>query len=130
MALSDEKYMLLTTFKRDGTPVSSPVWVVGLDGVGVGFYTSSNSGKAKRLANTARVTVQACDARGKLKAGSQAVEATARLVTGAELEAVKAKVVAKYGVQTKVAKVANDIIGLVRRRKMPYADCAVVVTPG
>jgi hypothetical protein len=130
MALSDEKYLLLTTFKRNGTPVASPVWVVGLDGGAVGFYTSSASGKAKRLAHTARVTVQPCDARGKLKAGSQAVEATARLVTGPELETIRAKVVGKYGVMTKIAKVFNDIIGLVRRRRMPYADRGVIVTPG
>lgn len=53
MALSDEKYLLFTTFERDGTPVSSPVWVAALDGGSVGFYTSSGTGKAKRLAHTA-----------------------------------------------------------------------------
>ena len=76
MALGDEKYMLLTTFKRGGAPVPSPVWVVPLDGGTVGFYTSSGSGKAKRLAHTARVTVQPSDARGRTKPGSQPVDAT------------------------------------------------------
>src|SRR5438552_18249954 len=100
MALSDEKYLLLTTFKRDATPVASPVWVVALDGGAVGFYTSSGSGKAKRLAHTTRLTVQPCDARGKVKPGSLPVEGTARVVTGPELEAIRAKVVAKYGFMT------------------------------
>lgn len=27
MALADERYMLLTTFRRDGTPVATPAWV-------------------------------------------------------------------------------------------------------
>src|SRR4051812_42665636 len=98
MALSDEKYLLLTTFKRDGSPVASPVWVAALEGGTIGFYTSSGSGKAKRLAHTTRVTVQPCDARGRPASGSQAVEATARVVTGPELEAIRAKIVAKYGV--------------------------------
>ena len=31
-ALADEKYISLTTFKRDGTPVATPVWVVSDDG--------------------------------------------------------------------------------------------------
>src|SRR5579862_9172454 len=97
MALSDEKYMLLTTFRRDGTPVSSPVWVVPLDGPKVGFWTSSGSGKAKRLAHTARVTVQPCDGRGRVKPGTSPIEATARLVSGAEFEAIRERVVAKYG---------------------------------
>jgi PPOX class probable F420-dependent enzyme len=57
VALGDEKYMRLTTFRRDGRPVATPVWVVKLDGDRIGFWTSSGSGKAKRLAHTARVTV-------------------------------------------------------------------------
>ena len=59
VALADEKYILLTTFRRDGTPVATPVWAVPLDDGKIGFWTSSGSGKAKRLAHTERVTVQA-----------------------------------------------------------------------
>jgi PPOX class probable F420-dependent enzyme len=128
MALADEKYMLLTTFRRDGTPVSSPVWVVGLDAGKVAFYTSSASGKAKRLAHTARVTVQPSDARGRPKAGTTPAEGTAQVVTGPELEAIRGKVVAKYGVMTKVAGVFNTIGGAIKRRPMPYADRGVVIS--
>jgi PPOX class probable F420-dependent enzyme len=129
MALSDEKYILLTTFKRDGTAVPSPVWAVPLDGGTIGFYTSSGSGKAKRLAHTTRVTVQPCDARGKIKAGSTPVEATARVVSGPELEAIRAKVVAKYGFMTKLTKFLNQVGGRIKRKPIPYADRGVVITP-
>jgi PPOX class probable F420-dependent enzyme len=129
MALSDEKYVLLTTFKRDGSPVPSPVWVVAVDGGAIGFYTSSGSGKAKRLAHTARVTVQPSDARGKVKPGSQPIEGTARVVTGPELEAIRAKVVAKYGVLTKITKFLNTVGGAIKRKRIPYADRGVVITP-
>lgn len=81
MSLGEEKYILFTTFRRDGTPVSSPVWAVPLDDGKIGFWTSSGSGKAKRLAHTERVTVQPCDARGRVKKGTEPLEATARLVT-------------------------------------------------
>jgi PPOX class probable F420-dependent enzyme len=129
MALTDEKYILLTTFKRDGSPVATPVWVAPLDGGSIGFYTSSGSGKAKRLAHTTRVTVQPSNARGKVKPGSQAVDATARVVTGPELEAIRAKIVAKYGIQTKITKVLNDIGGIIKRKRIPYADRGVVIIP-
>ena len=33
-ALADEKYISLTTFKQDGTPVATPVWVVVTTGSG------------------------------------------------------------------------------------------------
>jgi uncharacterized protein len=128
MALSDEKYILLTTFKRDGTPVSSPVWVVALDGGKVGFYTSSGSGKAKRLGHTARVTVQPSDARGRVKAGTQPIEATAQVVTGPELETIRAKIVGKYGMMTKIAHFFNEIGGAIKRKRVPYADRGVVIT--
>jgi uncharacterized protein len=102
--------MLLTTFSRDGTPVSTPVWVVALDGGEVGFWTSSGSGKAKRLAHTARVTVQPSDARGRVKVGTSPIEGTARLVVaGGELDAIRERVIAKYGFQTKLTKLLGTI---------------------
>jgi uncharacterized protein len=48
MSLTDEKYLVLTTFRRDGTPVSMPVWVVGLDDEAVGFWTSSGRAAWRR----------------------------------------------------------------------------------
>ena len=128
MGLADEKYVLLTTFKRDGTAVSTPVWSVGLDDTSIGFWTSSGSGKAKRLAHTAKVTVQPCDGRGKVREGSTAVEASAEVVTGAQLDQVRAKVEAKYGFMTKIAKLLGTIGGIVKRNRIPYGDRAVVIT--
>jgi hypothetical protein len=128
VALADEKYMLLTTFRRDGTPVSTPVWVVALDGEEVGFWTSSGSGKAKRLAHTARVTVQPSDGRGRVKQGSVAVEGTARLVTGDELDAIRERVIAKYGFMTKVTKALATIWGTLRGKRIPYGDRGVVIS--
>ena len=45
-------YLALTTFRRAGDPVSSPVWVVPLEHGRVGFWTAMGSGKTKRLAHT------------------------------------------------------------------------------
>ena len=128
MELGDEKYILLTTFKRDGTAVPTPVWSVPLGGGEIGFWTSSGSGKAKRLAHTERVTVQACDARGKVRDGSEPVDATARLVDGDELETIRAQVIAKYGFMTKLTKVLGTVGGIVKRNRIPYGDRGVVIT--
>ena len=128
MALADEKYLLLTTFKRDGNAVATPVWAVALDDGKIGFWTSSGSGKAKRLGHTSKVTVQPCDARGKVKDGTSPAAGTARLVTGPELEGIRAKVVAKYGVMTKITKLLGTIGGFIKRKKIPYGDRGVVIT--
>lgn len=129
MVLSDEKYILLTTFRRDGTPVSTPVWIVALDGETVGFWTSSGSGKVKRLAHTARVIVQPSDARGRVKQDSAPTEATARIVTGSEFAAIHERVIAKYGFMTKITKALGTIAGIARRKRIPYGDIGVVLTP-
>jgi PPOX class probable F420-dependent enzyme len=128
MALGDEQYVLLTTFRRDGTPVATPVWSVPLGG-DTACWTSSGSGKAKRLAHTPQVTVQPCDARGRVRAGTSPVEATARLVSGEELEAIRAAVVAKYGFMTRITHLLNTLGGVVKRKRIPYGDRGVVITP-
>lgn len=121
--------MLLTTFRRDGTPVSTPVWVTPYDGDSVAFWTSSGSGKAKRLAHTSRVTVQPCDARGRVKAGTSPIDATANVVQGEELARIQDRVKAKYGVQTKVTKALAVVGGRLKGNRIPYGDCGVIVTP-
>lgn len=128
MALSDEKYISVTTFKKDGTPVSTPTWVVGLDGGRIGFYTSSTSGKAKRLKNNPKVVVQPSDSRGRVKADTVPVDGTADIVTGPERDSIYALVVAKYGFMTKVTRVLAKVGGFVKRKDQPYADRGVVVT--
>jgi len=129
VALTDEKFMLLTTFRRDGTPVATPVWLTALDGGDVGFYTSSASGKAKRLAHTARVTVQPCNARGRVREGTTPINATAQVVTGDELERIRSGIVVKYGYMTKVTRSLAKVGGFIRRKPFPYGDRGVVVTP-
>jgi PPOX class probable F420-dependent enzyme len=127
MEFSDEKYMLLTTFRRTGAAVSSPVWLVPLDGGKVGFWTSSGSGKAKRLNHTDRVTVQPCDARGRIKPGTQPTNGTGTVVRGPELEVISEKIRAKYGFMTKLTPVLATIGGIIKRKRTPYGDVGVVI---
>lgn len=130
MALDDEKYIRFTTYKRDGTAVSTPTWIVALDGGRFGFWTSSGSGKAKRLAHTAKVTLQPSDARGRVKAGTEPVDATAELVTGAQLDEITTKVKAKYGFVTHITKLVGTIVGVLKRHRIPYGDRGVVIELG
>jgi hypothetical protein len=130
MALGDEKYLSFTTYKRVGDAVSSPVWVVTLDSGELGFWTSSGSGKAKRLARTPKVTLQPSDARGKVKDGTSSVTGQARLITADDplFAEVERKVKAKYGFMTHVTKALGTVGGVVKRNKIPYGDRAVIIT--
>ena len=79
--LAKSKYLSLTTFRRDGTPVATPVWVAQ-DGNDLVVVTQRSSGKAKRLRNDGRVLLAPCDMRGRV--GGDSVEGFARLQDDAD----------------------------------------------
>jgi PPOX class probable F420-dependent enzyme len=127
MTLSDEKYVATTTYRKSGAAVPTTTWIIGLDGARVGFWTSSSSGKYKRLRNSPRIVIQPADARGRVKAGSQSSEGTAELVSaGADFDAIQRGIRAKYGVMVPVSKFFNTLGHL--GRHFPYGDVGVVVT--
>jgi len=128
MAITDEQYVLFTTFKRDGSAVATPVWIVDVGDGKAGFWTGSDTGKVKRLRHTPRVLLQPCDMRGRVKQGSAVVEAQAEVVTGTELDAISQRVVAKYGAWTKLTRAMRKLMGFARGKNLPYADCAVLIT--
>lgn len=97
--LGQAKYISLTTFRKDGTPVATPVWLVR-DGDTLRVITQSDSGKAKRLRNGSRVLVAPCDARGRLK-GAQ-VEGVATLQDDAQTAQTARLVESRYGLLGKL----------------------------
>ena len=90
------KYVSLTTFRRDGTPVATPVWVVRHDD-GWACTTGSTSGKVKRLRHTSRVEVAPCDARGRVADDAARSAGTGRVVTDdGEYRRIRSAVLRKY----------------------------------
>jgi hypothetical protein len=49
--VAGERFVSLTTFRRDGTPVATPVWIAR-DGDALVVTTPADSGKVKRLRST------------------------------------------------------------------------------
>ena len=126
MTISDEKYVASTTYRASGAAVPTQTWICALDGSRVGFWTSSASGKYKRLRNNPRITLQPADARGRVKGGSQSVDGTAELVTsGADFDAIQSRIRAKYGLMVPITRFFN-LVG--NRGKFPYGDIGVVIT--
>ena len=68
------KYLSLTSFKRDGTPVATPVWFVAKDGHLL-VETDADSYKVKRIRRNPHVRIALCDARGRLRGPSVEGEA-------------------------------------------------------
>ena len=89
-----QRTVLLTTRKRDGTTVGTPVHMaLGSDGSAY-FRTWSATGKAKRIRNFPQLWIAPCTARGKATGPPQ--QATALLLTGQEAATAAQALAAKY----------------------------------
>jgi PPOX class probable F420-dependent enzyme len=99
----------LTTFRRDGTPVSTAVNVAVENGR-VFFRTYEEAGKFKRLRNNPRVEVAPSTATGR--ATGPAMAATARLLTGTEDEHAAELIDRKHGIfQRGLVRLAHRVRG-------------------
>jgi PPOX class probable F420-dependent enzyme len=88
-AIARAKCISLTTFKRDGTPVATPIWFNIIDGK-VLLTTPAASWKVKRIRNNPRVEFATCTQRGKVT--GPLLTGSARLLSDDELPPVlKAK---------------------------------------
>ncbi|MFC8490750.1 PPOX class F420-dependent oxidoreductase [Streptomyces sp. NPDC057235] len=89
------RYVSLTTFRKNGTGVATPVWYA-VEGSELYAWTRTDSWKVKRLRNDPRVEAAVCDVRGNVPEGAARVTGEARLVTGEELRRVRKLLLRKY----------------------------------
>ncbi|MER6085028.1 PPOX class F420-dependent oxidoreductase [Streptomyces sp. NPDC013157] len=89
------KYLLVTSYRKDGTPVPTPVWVVR-DGDALGVWTVADSFKVKRIRRRADVTVGPCDLRGNPT--GDPVPATAEITDAATTARYRGLIARKYGI--------------------------------
>lgn len=80
-----QRFVALTSYRRDGTGVRTPVWVVG-HGDALLVWTGARTGKASRLRRDPRVDLAPCSRRGRVTpdaphvAGQAVVSADAPLL--------------------------------------------------
>jgi uncharacterized protein len=65
MPVEGQKYISLTTFRKNGVGVATPVWF-GEDGGKLYVMTRSDMGKTKRIRNNPEVKVAPCTIRGRV----------------------------------------------------------------
>ncbi|MEY9490600.1 PPOX class probable F420-dependent enzyme [Streptomyces calvus] len=114
--LGSGKYLLVTSYRRNGTPVATPVWVVR-DGDALGVWTAADSWKVKRIRARGDVLVGPCDVRGK-PTGDQ-VPATAEICDPATSARYRALIARKYGLVgrltllgSRLRRGANGTVGI------------------
>ncbi|MGW3121440.1 PPOX class F420-dependent oxidoreductase [Streptomyces sp. NPDC001107] len=93
--LGSGKYVLVTSYRKNGTPVATPVWVVR-DGDTLGVWTAADSWKVKRIRARGDILVGPCDLRGN-PTGAQ-LPATAEIGDEATVARYRELIARKYGI--------------------------------
>ena len=135
--LSAARYALLRSFRRDGTPIDTPIWF-GFDGNALVFRTKVGP-KTRRLATRPDVELAACDYKGSVHDDATAVAGRATILSGADAERANRVLHDRYGWQwnivplIKVPGVTNVHQDLCLREKLRrardrgvWADSAIV----
>ena len=98
-ALGDEKFVSLTTFKKDGTAVAAPMWI-GRDGDRLFVWTPADSWKAKRAKNNPQVVLVPCGRTGKVRDGAKPADGIAEVISEpATVHRLAAVIRRKYGLE-------------------------------
>lgn len=92
-AVGKADYVLLTTFRKNGTPVGTAVWAAEDDGK-LYVWTETESWKVKRLRNNPAVTLQPCSPSGKPR--GEVVEGTGVVLDAEGTERVRKLIKRKY----------------------------------
>ncbi|KSU61290.1 MULTISPECIES: PPOX class F420-dependent oxidoreductase [Gordonia] len=115
------KYVNLTTYRKDGTAVTSPLWAA-LDGDQLVMWTVADSWKVKRLRRDPLIVVQACDVRGHKTFGAP-VSGTAEVLDAADSGRVKKAITDKYGLLGKITMLGSKL------RRGDHGSVGIVITP-
>jgi hypothetical protein len=99
-AFEGHKYINLETYRKTGTPVTTPVWFT-IEGENLFVVTRSETGKVKRLRNNGAVRVMPCGPRGERR--GEWANGRARFLSEEELEHAIAQRNKKYGFAAKIA---------------------------
>jgi len=95
----DQKYINLETYKRDGTPIRTPVWFV-IDNDLIYVITRESTGKVKRLKNNQSIRIVTCSFKGQPK--NEWVNGMAEKITGEKADkAIKLRK-KKYGMYARL----------------------------
>ena len=112
-SLARERYISLTTFRRDGSAASTPVWVVSDDGERLLVWTGARTWKVRRIRRDPRVLVAASDFKGVER--GRRLPGTARELGPEAAPVVAALLRRKYGWQRRALELQARLRRLLRR---------------
>jgi PPOX class probable F420-dependent enzyme len=125
-ALFPGRYLSVTSFKRDGTGVATPVWFVS-DGERLVALTDLHSAKVRRMRRNPRVLIAACRADGKLR--NEPIPARAEVLTApADLERVRKPLIERYKISYRLVMLIYRLGRRLRGQRSVADGAALTIT--
>ena len=116
----------MTSFKRDGTGVATPLWFVS-DGRRLFALTDLHSAKVRRMRRNPHVLVASCRGDGKLR--SKPVAARVRVLTATpELERVQKLLIKRYKISYRLVMLIYRLGRRLRGQRSAADGAALAVT--
>ena len=105
---SNVEYINLVTYKKDKTPVTTPVWVADFSDSLV-VTTNINAGKVKRVRNNGKATIYTTNQNGSKKL-SESLDLEASLIEDVDMKKQATDTIRKkYGMMAKIIMKGPDI---------------------
>ncbi|MFD7881894.1 PPOX class F420-dependent oxidoreductase [Streptomyces bauhiniae] len=93
--LAAARHISLTTYRKSGAPVATPVWLAR-DGDRLVVWTDPHSGKVKRLRHTSRVTVAVSDSKGRVPTSAPRHQADAQILNPVQSQTARRTLARRY----------------------------------
>ena len=106
--LAAQQFVLLKTFRKNGTAVPTQVWFA-LDHGNIYLTTMRSTGKVKRIRNNGRVTLTPCDRRGNVIGDGTEYAGMARELPESAYPRAHAALSRKYGLMYRVFMFAGSL---------------------
>jgi PPOX class probable F420-dependent enzyme len=119
-AFGRSKQVSLTTFRKDGTGVATPVWYIMRDSEMI-IVSEAEAWKVKRIRNNPRVVLTVCDMRGRIAPGAPSVEGRAALMDEASTRTARQLLARRYI----TSRIGNWFARLLRLHRPPLIGISV-----
>jgi hypothetical protein len=120
------RYLSVTSFKRDGTGIATPVWFVS-DGRRLFALTDLHSAKVQRMRRNPRILIASCSVNGKPR--SEPVRARVEVLTASpELERVQKLLTERYKISYRLVMLFYRLGRRLRGQRSVADGAALAIT--
>lgn len=116
-SIGQAQFVSLTTFRKDGSAIGTPVWVASTP-EGLVVTTPAGSHKVKRLRRRPEATIQPCSRRGSVEPGALTASAHVEIIEPSDTATTQraaAALASKYGLMYKVILAMEKVMARLGR---------------